>query len=100
MLDDFCHILLLDLPGVNIEHKIEAVNWRFVRWQKHILQLTRFTEKRQPFRYTITERFILWETSVKLSHPQGGLSGGGNPCILNADILSYSPSENPFVGVS
>jgi hypothetical protein len=37
---------------------------------------------------------------MQLSHPQGGLSEGGNPCIFNADILSYSPSENPFVGVS
>jgi hypothetical protein len=69
MLDDFCHVLHLDLPRVNIEHKTEAVTGRFVRWQKHILQLTRFTEKRQPFKYTITERFILWETSVNAAVP-------------------------------
>jgi hypothetical protein len=70
MLDDFCHVLLLDLPRVNIEHKTEAVTGRFVRWLKHILQLTRFTEKRQPFEYTITERFILWETSVNAAVPR------------------------------
>ncbi len=97
MLDDFCHVLLLDLPGVNIEHKTEAVTGRFVRWQKSPGLLKRDNPSNTQSLKGLSSGKPL---SMQLSHPQGGLSGGGNPCISNVDILSYSPSENPFVGVS
>ncbi len=103
MHDDFCHILLLDLPGVSIRHRTVTgcQARRFSGGRSTSSNSPGLLKRDNPSNTQSLKGLSSGKPlSMQLSHPQGGLSGGGNPCILNADILSYSPSEDPFVGVS